>query len=262
MTILTLEVAKVPIGTLEIEGLLDRETGTFYTSVSQIATQFQFAKDHASRDIKALMGAGFQLAKAQTKLHPKEVNVVTLSQYEIIVAKLDRKGNKLAQVFRDDLVGVSLHQIFSDAFNQKFDEAERQAFLSKRQLIKETHVEFQGYMQVNLIASGKTLDDAKRQISYFVNDIYKSIFHGKDTYQLKKERGLKQTDCLRDRMSSNELALIDAYCKIAINQLVNHKKSPEDAVRFAINSLDDGHQQSLNDDFLAFIDEQEAKKIS
>jgi hypothetical protein len=60
MTILSLDVAPVEIGILEIEGLLDPKTGTFYVGVPQIADQFQFLIKNAVRDIKGLLDKDFQ----------------------------------------------------------------------------------------------------------------------------------------------------------------------------------------------------------
>lgn len=135
-SILHAEITNVQIGVLTIEGLL-ADNGAFYVAVPQIADRFQLDSNQASRAIKPLLGAGFQFDKIKTPLNPKAVNAVKLSDFERLVAKLDRSGNIFAQQFRDDLVGLSLHQLFCDSFGIKFEAEDRQRWLQERQTHKE-----------------------------------------------------------------------------------------------------------------------------
>ena len=70
-------ISTVKIGHLEFEGLL-LDDGTFAIAIPQVCSTFQFANEHASRDLKAILGAGFQFAKVCTTLNPKAVNCITL----------------------------------------------------------------------------------------------------------------------------------------------------------------------------------------
>ena len=92
--------------------------------------------NQASRDIKALLGEGFQFDQTVSELNPKKINYLTLPEFEKVLALLDRKGNLAAQQLRDDLVGLSLTQLFSDSFHQKFDEEDRQNYLETRQVAR------------------------------------------------------------------------------------------------------------------------------
>jgi hypothetical protein len=134
MSILTRKatVAIVKMGTLEIEGLRFDDNGEFAVAVSQICSIFQFATNQASRDLKAILGAGFQFDKVRTTLNPKAVNCVTLLEFERVVRALDKKGNKQAEALADSLVGLALTQLFSDAFGIEFDKHDRQEYLTKR----------------------------------------------------------------------------------------------------------------------------------
>lgn len=93
---------------------------------------FSFDKNQASRDFKALLGAGFQFDKVKSVLHPKAVNAVTLPVFEKIMFELALKGNQGAIEMSRALIGLSLHQLFSDAFGQKFEAEDRQRWLQTR----------------------------------------------------------------------------------------------------------------------------------
>ena len=69
---LTAIVSPVPIGNRSIEGLLLQD-GTYAIAVPQICSIFQFDTNQASRDLKAILGAGFQFLKARTTLNSKAV---------------------------------------------------------------------------------------------------------------------------------------------------------------------------------------------
>ncbi len=127
-------VTDVQFGSMTIEGLMD-EQGKYYVAVTQVAAQLLASLNNPSKDVKALLGKGFeQFLKLKTELNPNPVNVVTLEQFEVVLTKLDRKGNVKAQQLRDSLFGLSLQQLFSDAFNIKFEKAERQQWLLQREV--------------------------------------------------------------------------------------------------------------------------------
>lgn len=79
MNYLTAQIATIEIVPgFPIEGLYAGEWNGYYVAVSQIADRFQFVKTNAQRNVKALMGKGFQFVKLRTKLNPKAVNALTL----------------------------------------------------------------------------------------------------------------------------------------------------------------------------------------
>ena len=131
MSIVTAKISEVKIGPLTMQGLMS-DQGEFGVAVPQIAKHFQFPNKHASRDLKALCGEGFQFPKWATPLNPKAVNVLPLVAVEKVILELALKGHPLAVEMTRALVGLSLHQLFCDSFGVEFGPAQRQEFLGDR----------------------------------------------------------------------------------------------------------------------------------
>lgn len=125
------EIATVHIGPISMQGLMS-ENGDFGVAVPQLAEHFQTNKNQASREFKALLGKGFQFDKWKTPLNPKAVNVLTLDQLQEVIRGMDKRRNAVATMLVDALFGLSLHQLFSDAFGLKFEKQERQLWLNSR----------------------------------------------------------------------------------------------------------------------------------
>lgn len=126
-------IAIVKIGNVEIEGLMD-EHGTYYVAMPQIADEFSIPIKHASRDLKTLLGkdSSFPIVKLKTPLHSQSVNAVSIEAFEKIMFELALKGNDGAIKMSRALIGLSLHQLFSDSFGVKFEADDRQRWLQCR----------------------------------------------------------------------------------------------------------------------------------
>ena len=125
-------VAPVQIGHITIDGLM-LPNGDFAIAVSQIAELFRFDKNQASRTLKPLLGGDFQFDTAKSELHPKAVNILSLTDFEIVILELVIRGNEAAIAFQRSLVGLALIQIFNRSFGIKFDEVDAQKWLRDRQ---------------------------------------------------------------------------------------------------------------------------------
>jgi len=124
-------IAQINLGALAIEGLMLPD-GSFAIGVSQLEALNLVRQNQASRDVKALLGESFQFDKAKSELNPKPVNIIKLPDFEKLVSKLAQAGNKPAIDLCVLLIGLSLHQLFCDGFNVKFETNERQEWLKAR----------------------------------------------------------------------------------------------------------------------------------
>lgn len=129
------KVAKVLFGSYEIDGLMMPD-GSFGVGVPQVAGLFSFPQNYASQTLKRLLGANFRPHKTTTELGNELINVLTLPDFEKVTFELAIKGNAKAQEFVRSLYGLSIFQLFCDAFEVEIDAEGRQKWLKKRQKTK------------------------------------------------------------------------------------------------------------------------------
>lgn len=156
MDIVSAFVARVsfPLPCKTIEGLMT-EDESFYVGVPQICTLFSIPTKHASRDFKVLLGKDCLIPKLKTPLHSNPVNAIPLEDFGLLVLELALKGNKTAIQASRGLVGLSLHQMFSDAFNKEFTPQQRQNYIKKHWLpSRENSASMHPWFQQNCIANG------------------------------------------------------------------------------------------------------------
>ncbi|MGL5079085.1 MAG: hypothetical protein ACRDBG_25075 [Waterburya sp.] len=127
-------ITKVQIGSEFINGIM-LPNGDFGITVQQTAELFTLVKSNASKDIKRLLGKGTNLS--QTKIsessNGQDERFLTLTQFEKLLLKLVIAGNPQAIQFAEMLLGLSLTQLWSDAFGVKFEREERTQYLINRQ---------------------------------------------------------------------------------------------------------------------------------
>jgi hypothetical protein len=136
-SILTAVVSPVQIGHLTIDGLL-AENKEFYVGLPQMVESglILALPDNAAKSLKRSLPEGSMPVRLKTKFNSNPVLALTILDFEKLLAKLDRAGNLSAQKLRDDLVGLSLRQLFADSFNIKFEKEDRQLWLQERQSTK------------------------------------------------------------------------------------------------------------------------------
>lgn len=126
------DYSEVAIGHLTLPGLM-AEDGQFGIAAPQLAEQLSILIKNASRDFKAILGGDISFLKWISPLNSKAVNVLTLDQFKQIALSLALSGNAKAIEFVRVLLGMSLYQLFCDAFHTQIDGNDRQQWLKKSQ---------------------------------------------------------------------------------------------------------------------------------
>lgn len=207
-------VTQVSIGNLQIEGLMDG-SGNYYVAVPQLVKlnllgdgDNQDRHRNANRSLKRMMGEGFKSVQLKTEFNKDTTSAVTLPGFEKVLTRLDRLGNKPAQELRDDMVGLSLHQLFSDAFGVKFEETDRQDWLRHRQVhLKGYQPKFTSWGKVDGLTESKDYAARMRRLKAQLDLPQESI----DTYSPEDidrlNKGEYGYDLLRKAGLSHEAAI-------------------------------------------------------
>jgi hypothetical protein len=225
---LTMVVAQVKLGNLEFEGLMNTE-GEFFVGFPQLQALNLVPPNRSQKQLESLLGMCFQShQKARTRLNSKAVNVISLLEFEKVLVALDRKGNIIAQSMRDDLVGLSLTQLFNDAFNIEFGKQERQNWLKNRAtgiIARRTLTDsIKDWYERN---PGVTSRPYCAMFSVTTNAIYQALW-GMDASQLEKTLSCGKTES-RDYMDADSLKYLE-YAEARVSEFIDDDIKPNDAV--------------------------------
>lgn len=230
-SIIRASVAPVKVGGLVFEGLMDNE-GSFLIAVPQICAIFSFPIKHASRDIKALLGKDYSFPKRRTPLNSKAVNTLTLPDFERLLRKLDKSGNSIAESICDDLIGLSLHQLFCDAFEIEFDGRDRQTWLKNRQKSKEA---FWSLGDATKVYKDVHPERSQEYHAFIYCNCQKAVnkgLFGKSASEIRMELGV--TDLLRDHYGEAALRRLDLVQSLASANIIHRDIEPLQAVKDAL----------------------------
>ena len=230
------KVSKVSIGLIEFQALLvESEDGSveFAIGASQVAELFSFDTNQASRDLKALLGAGLPFDKIKTELNSKPVNTISFKQFELVILRLACKGNPIAVELAESCIALSLQQRACDAFGLVFEKSDREAWLAARFGGKVKRTKFTDEIKVWLIAN-ETSERAKSFVYAEVSDEINMAVTGQRAGWWKKEHGITS---LRDSLAREALETIAEIEKLA-GKRIKAGTNPKQAVLYAIEMLE------------------------
>jgi hypothetical protein len=227
------KVTTVKFGSITLEGLMLPD-GSFAISVSQCSELFQFDKNQASRDLKRILGADFQFDKIASELHPKAVNYITLLQFEKLIILLSAKGNKIALELNLALVGLSLKQVFCDAFGIKFDAEDRQNYLKARMAGIKTRRTLTDEVKDWLKENEITIQHKQTYYYSTVSDMCNEAVLGMVAKEIRIQRNIPEQSKVRDHLTDAELKSIDRIEGTTMRLMIKKKLNPIEAMQQAI----------------------------
>ncbi|MBW4633911.1 MAG: hypothetical protein KME30_19010 [Iphinoe sp. HA4291-MV1] len=235
--VLTATVTLVPFGIFEIEGLM-LETEEFGIALQQSATLFSVPQNNAQRDFKALLGEGFQFLKISAKRAERQnrpEKALTLADFEKLLFELSLKGNRRAIEMARALIGLSLTQLFADAFGQKFEKEERQAWLSDRQKSKDAFWDLEQAIDGYLLGHPDKSDNYRKWVYLNCQDTLNRHLFGKCAAKIREE--LQVTNLLRDHYGRRALRHLESIQSLASRYILKSDVEPKEACEKAISEF-------------------------
>ncbi len=211
--------------------------GDFYVSVPQIADLTETSRNTASRDLKRLMGEGFEasIQKVSTEFNQRPVNAISVEDFVLVITRYALAGNPAAANLLMALAGVSIHQLFCDAFGQKFDADDRQAFLTARMLSKSVRSDFEDAID-RWLSRHPEVEGGAREFAWInaTQRIYMGMW-GKCRKSVAADLGLTTADDLRSSLTLQQLTTVQTVENLAIRLMDMADMSPTVAVDEAID---------------------------
>jgi hypothetical protein len=206
------EVAKVQLGTLEIDGILLPDDN-FAIAIPQIAILFPYFQDspnQASQKLKRLMGSDFKTHKVTTVFNRNATLSISLEQFLELIKSLTLKNDEVATNMLFALAGLSLHQLFCDAFDIHFEKQERQAWLERRDLGKLKRRTVTDSTQDWLNNYGYLMTENERKFvwSNLSEKVNLGVF-GRTSKTLRTAWNVPKSALLRDYMKRDELSFVE-----------------------------------------------------
>jgi len=214
------------------------EDGQYWIAAVQANNVLQFspnqpANQHTSRALKSILGKAFQPAKLRTAINPNPVTAIPLVEFERLIVELAIKGNPQAAILNRALVGLSLTQVFSDAFHVKFEEAHRQEWADGRLAGKVARRSFTDALKEWLAENRVPQEQHVRYYAGCTNLIYNAVF-GMTAARLVVARGCKPTE-LRNSLTNQELAAIERIedgAAMLLDRGLDPKNAIEDSIAY------------------------------
>ena len=186
------------------------------------------------RQSKALLGKNFQPVKASTELNSNKAYVLNLKEFELLLAKADRAGYKVAQDLRDDLVGLSLEQLFADAFNDQFEKEEREDWIEARAKGKRTRRSLTDLIQKYILEHPDLSPNDHAYLYSNCSDAINKYLFGKRAKEIKLAFGDNLET--RDRCNYTQLKELDLVEELICREIEEGGLEPLEATKFVLST--------------------------
>jgi hypothetical protein len=242
----------VPFGKLIIEGYLLPED--LWTSVNRFGVSKTQAVILAYPDQERSYGASkyTEIVKSKTALsiapqgfqvHGKiktdsgkgdaaKVDLLPLDQLPLFLKVCSKLGSPDANELLLDLAGLSLQQLFSDAFGLQFEGNERQDWLKKRMEGKQVRLDMTDAVQWYIEKHKDKLSENTKQWMYkHCSDALNLGLFGRTAKKLCIDLQVKDRSKLRDALTTDELRWISQVEELSARLVVYQGLKPLDAVK-------------------------------
>jgi len=229
---LSVSLAIVKVGHINIDGLMSTESD-FYVGVPQICELFDVPQKNATRDFKALLGKSFTFFKAKIEGTRITVSAIGLAGLEQLILELAIKGNQGAIDMARDLIGLSLHKLFCNAFNLKFDDEDQQAWLKVRQESKA----FFWHLTQQIQEWTENRECSKPKWVYYSTafDTLNLQLFGLKSKQIREELGIGDCALNRDHFGQTALRRIATVQEVAARKMkADPSLKPSDAIKMVV----------------------------
>lgn len=227
------KVSQVPFGNTSIEGLMLPD-GSFAVGISQLVDLNLIPPNRSLKQLEALLDKRFQShQKVKSELHPKAVNTISLIEFEEVIVRLALKGNEAAIQLTLALVGLSLTQLFSDAFGVRFEGEDRQNYLIERMKSKQQRRTLTDAIQDYIFRNEPSENYCKFIYSNVSDCLNRKVF-GKASKDLREEKGIASNELLRDSFTVDELYEIGHIENMAMKLIDRRGVEPLEAMKQAL----------------------------
>jgi hypothetical protein len=227
-------VATVNYAGFEFPGL-QLPDGSYAIAVSQVVELFQrsnegfqFDKRQASRDIKYLLGNGFQFDKSASEIHPKKVNILTIEQFGELTFHVAFRGNDVAKAILKASVSTTIEQAFDIAFDKQRSLEEYQEKQQARVQGKIARRSMTNVVRDYVKAHSDELSDNYQKFIYnnCSDRAYRLVF-GRSAKQLKEDW---ECDDVRAAMTIEELFIVRGVEDLAMKLIEQEGIEPQKAI--------------------------------
>lgn len=241
MTYIKVEVADVTIGNRKVQGMLF-EDGRFGIGVVQLNEQLiKISKSNnvLSRNLKRLINKisdEHSIEKVKVVGVKQLLNAIDLNALEAVILELAIAGNKDAAALARELIGLSLTQLWADAFCIKFEVEERQEYLLARANGKAVRHTLTDEIQAWCYRSGIARAEHKSYYIHASEALNLFLFNGRAS-EIRSQRNVPANSLLRDYMSPTELREIEKFEDRVIEFMRLDNMTPHKAIQATIARL-------------------------